>query len=107
MKIKVWDRAAVQVDAIKKAYRRERLEEAKIEVTATEENIRIKTDYPDQSMNFRSDERRYENPATVEYSLTVPRKAILESIELINGPVDIEGVEGRPRLSTGRSRCAV
>jgi len=100
LKIRVWDRAAVQVDAIKKAYRRERLEEAKIEVTATEENIRIKTDYPDESMNFRSDERRYDNPATVEYSLTVPRKAILESIELINGPVDIEGVEGSVKASS-------
>jgi len=100
VKIRVWDRAAVQVDAIKKAYRRERLEEAKIEVTATEENIRIKTDYPDESMNFRSDERRYDNPATVEYSLTVPRKAILESVELINGPVDIEGVEGSVKASS-------
>lgn len=100
VKIRVWDRAAVQVDAIKKAYRRERLAEAKIEVTATEENIRIKTDYPDESMNFRSDERRYDNPATVEYALTVPRKAILESIELINGPVDIEGVEGSVKASS-------
>src|SRR5690349_543304 len=100
VKVRVWDRAAVQVDAIKKAYRRERLDEAKIEVTATEENIRIKTEYPDQSMNFRSDERRYENPATVEYSLTVPRKAILESVELINGPVDIEGCEGSVKASS-------
>lgn len=100
VKIKVWDRAAVQVDAIKKAYRRERLDEAKIEITATEENIRIKTDYPDESLNFRGDQRRYDNPATVEYSLTVPRKAILESIELINGPVDIEGVEGSVKASS-------
>ena len=100
VKIKVWDRAAVQVDAIKKAYRRERLEEAKIEVTATEENIRIKTDYPDENQTFRSDQRRYDNPATVEYSLTVPRKAILESIELINGPVDIDGVEGNVKASS-------
>jgi len=100
VKIKVWDRAAVQVDAIKKAYRRERLEEAKIEVTSTEENIRIKTDYPDEPQNFRSGDRRYDNPASVEYSLTVPRKAILESIELINGPVDIEGVEGSVKASS-------
>jgi DUF4097 and DUF4098 domain-containing protein YvlB len=100
VKIRVWDRAAVQVDAIKKAYRRERLEEAKIEVTATEENISIKTEYPNESMNFRSDERRYDNPATVEYSITVPRKAILQSIELINGPVDIEGVEGSVKASS-------
>src|SRR6476660_1117955 len=100
VKIKVWDRAAVQVDAIKKAYRRERLEEAKIEVTATEENIRIKTDYPDENQTFRSDQRRYDNPAIVEYSLTVPRKAILESIERSNGPGDIDGVEGNVNASS-------
>jgi DUF4097 and DUF4098 domain-containing protein YvlB len=100
VKIKVWDRAAVQVDAIKKAYRRERLTEAKIEVTSTEENIRIKTEYPDENQSFYKDDRRYDNPAIVEYSLTVPRKATLESIELINGPLDIDGVEGDVKASS-------
>jgi hypothetical protein len=38
VQIKVWDRAAVQVDAVKKAYRKERLAEVRIEVNATEEN---------------------------------------------------------------------
>src|SRR5215213_6427725 len=104
VKIKVWDRAAVQVDAIKKAYRRDRLAEAKIEVIATEENIRIKTEYPDFNQNFRSDERRYENPAIVEYSLTVPRKAALESIELVNGSIDIDGVEGTVKASAIHGR---
>src|ERR1051325_5854670 len=64
VKINVWDRAAVQVDAVKKAYRKERLDEAKIEVTATEENIRIKTDYPDET--FRGWERKGDSAATVE-----------------------------------------
>src|SRR6185369_15336776 len=58
VQIKVWERAAVQVDAIKKAYRQNRLNEAKIEVNATQENIRIKTEYPDENQNFRSDDRR-------------------------------------------------
>jgi DUF4097 and DUF4098 domain-containing protein YvlB len=100
VKIKVWDRAAVQVDAIKKAYRRDRLAEAQIEVTSTEENIRIKTEYPEQNQSFRKDERRFENPAIVDYSLTVPRKAVLESIELVNGQLDIEGVEGNVKASS-------
>jgi DUF4097 and DUF4098 domain-containing protein YvlB len=100
VQIKVWDRAAVQVDAIKKAYRKDRLDEAKIEVNATEENIRIKTEYPYESMNFRSDNRRYDNPATVEYSLTVPRKAVLETIEMVNGSIDIEGVEGNVKATS-------
>ena len=104
VQIKVWDRAAVQVDAIKKAYRKERLAEARIEVNATDENIRIKTEYPDQDQNFRSD--RYDNPATIEYTLTVPRKAVLESIELVNGPLDIDGVEGNVKASSINGRVA-
>ena len=98
VQIKVWDRAAVQVDAIKKAYRRDRLNEARIEVNATEENIRIKTEYPDRDQDFRND--RYDNPAKVEYTLTVPRKAMLESVELVNGPIDIDGVEGNVKASS-------
>jgi DUF4097 and DUF4098 domain-containing protein YvlB len=104
VQIKVWDRAAVQVDAVKRAYRKDRLAEARIEVNATEENIRIKTEYPDENQNFRTDERKYDNPAIVEYSLTVPRKAVLESIELINGSIWIEGVEGNVKASSINGR---
>ena len=104
VQIKAWDRAEVKVDAVKKAYRRDRLDEAKIEVNATEENIRIRTDYPDERQNFRSGQGRYDNPATVDYTLTVPRKAILESVELINGSIDIEGVEGNVKASSINGR---
>lgn len=104
VQIKVWDRAALQLDAVKKAYRKDRLAEAKIEVTASEENVRIKTEYPEGSLNFRGGERRYDNPATVEYTLTVPRRAVLESIELINGSLDVEGVEGSVKASSINGR---
>lgn len=102
--IKAWDRPAVQVDAIKKAYRQNRLAEARIEVASTEESIRIKTEYPDENQNFRSGEGRYDNPAIVEYTVTVPRKATLESIELINGHLDIDGVEGNVKASSINGR---
>lgn len=104
VQIKVWDRAAVQVDAIKKAYKPHRLAEAQIQVNSTEESIRIRTDYPDQNQNFRNDERRYDNPAIVEYTVTVPRKAMLESVELVNGSLDIEGVEGSVKASSINGR---
>ena len=100
VQIKVWDRSAVQLDAIKRAYRKERLAEAKIEVNATEENIRIKTEYPEENQSFYKDHRRYDNPAIVDYTLTVPRKAVLESIELINGSIDIDGAEGNVKASS-------
>ncbi|HEX6650537.1 MAG TPA: DUF4097 family beta strand repeat-containing protein [Pyrinomonadaceae bacterium] len=104
VQIKVWDRAALQVDAIKKAYRKDRLAEARIEVNATEENIRIKTEYPDENQTFRGGEGRYDNPATVEYTLTVPRKAMLESIEMVNGSIDIDGVEGNVKATSINGR---
>ena len=97
VQIKVWDRSAVQVDAVKKAYKPHRLAEAQIQVNSTEESIRIRTEYPNEkNQNFRSDERR----AIVEYTLTVPRKAMLESVELVNGSLDIEGVEGSVKASS-------
>jgi len=98
VQIRVWDRSAVQVDATKKAWRKERLAEARIDVNSTEDNLHIKTEYPDWNQNYRTD--RYDNPATVEYVLTIPRKAALDSIELINGAIDIEAVEGSVKASS-------
>src|ERR1700682_2805288 len=85
VRITVADSNQVQVNAVKRAYNRERLPEAKIEVTATPDVIRIRTDYPAREQNFTSDERgRYNNPATVDYTIVVPRQARLESFDLIN-----------------------
>ncbi|HET6975816.1 MAG TPA: hypothetical protein VFI24_05810 [Pyrinomonadaceae bacterium] len=104
VQVKIWDRPAVQVDAVKKAYRKDRLSEATIDVNATEEIIRIKTEYPDGPQNFRSGQGRWDNPATVDYTLTVPRRAVLESIELVNGSCDIDGVEGNVKASSINGR---
>lgn len=105
VQIKVWDRAAVQLDAIKKAYRKERLAEVRIAVNSTEDNLHIRTEYPDWNQNFKNERHdRSDNPATVEYSLTVPRKAVLESIELVNGSLDIDGAEGSVKASSINGR---
>jgi DUF4097 and DUF4098 domain-containing protein YvlB len=101
LRITVGDSNEIQVNAVKRAYNPQRLAEAKIEVTATADAIRIRTEYPDREQNFTSDERgRYNNPATVDYSLVVPRQARLDSIDLINGSMDIDGVEGDVKASS-------
>jgi len=105
VRITIADGNEVQVNAVKRAYNRERLAEAKIEVTATADAIRIRTDYPEREQNFTSDERsRYNNPATVDYAIVVPRQARLESINLINGSLDIDGVEGDVKASSVNGR---
>jgi DUF4097 and DUF4098 domain-containing protein YvlB len=105
VRISAWDRNEVKVDAVKRAYTRERLTEAKIEVTTNAGSVYIKTEYPDRNQNFTDDnEGRRNNPATVEYTLTVPRGARLDSIELINGGLDITGVAGDVRASSINGR---
>jgi DUF4097 and DUF4098 domain-containing protein YvlB len=93
--IAVWDQNEVKVDAVKRAYQRERLDEAKIVVENTADSVRIKTEYPDRNQTFTDNATgRYNNPASVEYTLTIPRKAGLDSAELVNGSLEIEGAEG-------------
>ncbi|MEP6636077.1 MAG: DUF4097 family beta strand repeat-containing protein [Acidobacteriota bacterium] len=105
VRVAVWDRNDVQVDAVKRAYKQERLDQAKIEVSASSESIRIRTSYPDEDQSFTDDQRgRMNNPATVDYSITVPRHARLESIDLVNGALEVDGVEGDVKASSVNGR---
>jgi len=92
-----WDRNEVKVDAIKSADTKERLDEAKIEIDSHASSLSIRTRYPehDNSWNWGS----HNNPASVEYTLTVPRAARLDEIKLINGSLDIAGVSGEVKAS--------
>lgn len=95
VRITGWDRNEVKVDAVKSAYTRERLAEAEIIVEASAASIRIYTKYPDRNMTFNNEEgRRLNNPASVEYTLFVPRAARLDSAEVINGGLSIDGLSG-------------
>jgi DUF4097 and DUF4098 domain-containing protein YvlB len=104
--ITTWDRNEIKVDAVKTAPTRERLSEAEIKIDSfSPDSINIHTDYPrfTDDSNGKHD-RRHEEPASVEYTLTVPRSARLESIELINGALDIDGVAGEVKASSINGR---
>src|SRR3954465_6969899 len=104
VRITAWDRNEVKVDAVKTAYRRDRLDEVKIEVRSDANSLHIQTEYPDRIQNFTDGRGREDNPATVEYTLSVPRGARLDSIELINGNLDIDGINGDVKGSSINGR---
>jgi DUF4097 and DUF4098 domain-containing protein YvlB len=95
--ISTWDRNEVKVDAIKSADTKERLDEARIEVDSSKDRVSIRTRYPDHDQTFNWGS--HNNPAAVEYTLTVPRNVRLDEIKLINGSLDISGVKGEVRAS--------
>lgn len=100
-----WDRAEVKVDAVKSAWTQERLSEARIEIQSADSRISIRTEYPghDHAFNF-GDEGEHNNPARVEYTITVPRQANLDEIKLVNGRLDIQDVAGEVRASCVNGR---
>lgn len=105
VRVTAWERNEVRVDAVKRAYTRERLDEAQIKVEATNDSVSIKTEYPNSTMNWTRDEGgRHRNPASVEYTLSVPRGARLDKIDLINGALQIEGVSGDVNASSINGR---
>jgi len=100
--IAAWDRNEVKVEAIKRAWTKERLDEAKIEISAQADSISIRTQYPEHDHNFNDDGRG--NPASVEYTLTVPRQARLDDINLVNGSLDVKDVAGEIHASCVNGR---
>jgi len=105
VEIQAWDRDEVKVDAIKHAYSKERLQEAKIRIDAENNSLSIRTEYPDHDHNFWGN-GKHDQPASVEYRLMVPRNARLADIKLVNGNLDLEGVNGEVRVSCVNGRLS-
>jgi DUF4097 and DUF4098 domain-containing protein YvlB len=100
-----WDRDEVKVDAVKTAWTKERLDEAKIEVRSEQNDLSIRTEYPghDHTFNFGNRDE-HGNPASVEYTITVPRQARLDKIDLVNGRLDVQEVAGEVHASCVNGR---
>ena len=94
VKIDSWNRNEVRVDALKYAGTRERLTEARIEVESNPDTLTIRTHYNTDDQLVFTDDDIWHNPATVDYTLTVPATANLDAIKLINGNLDVENISG-------------
>jgi len=89
--IEVWDQAEVRVYAVKSASSPERLASLEIEVDASSRGIFVDTHYPSsRDLGFADRHGHME----VEYTLTVPRFASIDGLDLVNGDLLIHGVEG-------------
>ncbi|HKM85346.1 MAG TPA: hypothetical protein VJX47_02890 [Candidatus Sulfotelmatobacter sp.] len=100
--ISTWDQNDVKVDAVKYADSKERLDQAHIDIDSDKDHLSIRTKYPEHDLTFNWGS--HNNPATVEYTLTVPRGARLDEIKLINGSLDVAGVSGEVHASTINGR---
>jgi hypothetical protein len=96
-----WDQNQVKVDAVKYANSKERLDAAKIVIETGSGYVSIRTRYPHDDLFWN---HGGDNPASVEYTLMVPRSARLDEIKLVNGELDIHGINGEVRASSVNGR---
>jgi len=95
IRIEAWDRTEVQLDAVKKAKKKDHLEAVKIEIDAKADYLRVQTKHPSSKGWFGS-----KDTCSVDYVLKVPDLARLDEISSVNGSIDISGVRGKVEAST-------
>ena len=90
----------IRVQAIKKAYRQERLAQISVKVTARPGEVAIETEYPSKPRWGFSD-----RSGTVDYVIVVPQRMRISKLELENGEMLLEEVrsdQARADLGNGR-----
>lgn len=102
--IEVWDEAEVRVYAVKSASSPERLDALRIDVDASARGVFVDTHYPN-SRDLSDGDRH--GHMEVEYTLTVPRFAAIDGVELVNGDLLIDGVEGDVDVDTVNGEIVV
>ncbi|MEE8495945.1 MAG: DUF4097 family beta strand repeat-containing protein [Xanthomonadales bacterium] len=81
---------SVEIVAIKTADNQKALDGIEIEITNTADSIEIETDLPNSSRWFGGGN----NGASVTYEIKVPASTNLDSVETVNGHVEVGGVLG-------------
>lgn len=96
--IDTWDRNEVKLEAVKTADDKERLTEVEIKIDARKDSLTIETNYD----SWKRDNRGWKNygKLTVDYRLTVPRNAVLDEIETVNGSINITNSNNLTKAST-------
>ena len=82
---------SVEIIAIKKADNQEDLDKIEIEISHSADEIVVETELGESNRWFS----RGSNSGSVKYEVTVPVSTHLDSVETVNGNVNISGVSGK------------
>ena len=95
--IETWDNPQVRLEAVKTADTKERLSEVEIKIEARQDSFSVETNYD----NWKRDGKGWRNHGKlqVEFKLTVPRTAVLDEIETVNGSITISNAANTTKAS--------
>ncbi len=86
--IEAWDKPEIYLEAIKIADSKERLSDVEIVIDESQSKFSLETDYKPWKKRSGSKYRRY-GKLQVNFRLKVPRTAVLDEVESVNGSVKV------------------
>lgn len=96
--VESWDKNEVKLEAVKTADTKENLGSVKIQIDSKPEYLKVETDY--DAWRNRTDGMWKNRKLEVQYRLWVPRTAILDEIETVNGSINVSNMNNRTKIST-------
>ncbi len=95
--VEAWDRDEVRLEATKIADSKETLADVEIKVDSTADSFSVEADYRGRWNDKRNDTRP--RKLEVEFRLSVPRTAVLNEIETVNGSVTVSNFTNITKIS--------
>jgi hypothetical protein len=96
--VEAWERNEVKLTATKVADSKESLDAVDIRVDARPDYFSVEADYDDMKWRNRSDNDRHRR-VEVQFKLSVPRTAVLNEVETVNGSVTVSNFVNSTRIS--------
>ncbi|MGI8884581.1 MAG: DUF4097 family beta strand repeat-containing protein [Pyrinomonadaceae bacterium] len=95
--VEAWDRNEIKLEAIKTADTRENLADVEIKIDARQDSFSVEADYD----NARNGTKQWKNyrKLEVQFRLSVPRTAVLNEIETVNGSVTVSDFVNYTKIS--------
>jgi hypothetical protein len=95
--VEAWDRNEVKLEAIKTADTQENLADVEIKIDSRQDSFSVEADY-DSTKNGKREWKNYRK-LEVQFRLSVPRTAVLNEIETVNGSVAVSNFVNYTKVS--------
>jgi len=96
--VEAWDRNEVKLEAVKTADSKETLAEVQLRIDAKPDSFSVETDYDNWKDRGKEGWNR-KRKVEVQFRLMVPRGAILDEIETVNGSVTVSNFTNQTKVS--------
>ena len=96
--VEAWDRKEVRLEVTKIADSKERLSEVEIKIDSQPDYFSVETDYGNWKRKSNGDRWKH-GRLEVEFRLSVPRTALLNEVETVNGSVTVSNFANLTKIS--------